>query len=183
MSKVWQPGLLQVLKVSTATYQGFLDKNCLNIPYCSLKKEGWSLIGVWVWCPVLLSYGIEVQCQVLDPQRHLALLKEHFIFRWWQKILVWGSLEILSSGKDELDHLKVGRWDVPCGRSGRKDKHPEFKQGTQGKAKKGAEIADGWTQCASLLQHRVSEVHQFQTLAKVTLQRAQQHHWSQSVLL
>lgn len=49
-----------------------------------------------------------------------------------------------SSGKDEADHLKVGGWDVPCGRSGRKDEHPEFNQGTaQGEAKKGAEIADG----------------------------------------
>lgn len=37
-----------------------------------------------------------------------------------------------------------GGWDVPCGRSGRKDEHPEFNQGTtQGEAKKGAERADG----------------------------------------
>lgn len=73
-------------------------------------------------------------------------------------------------------------WDVPWGRSGRKDEHPEFHQGTaRGEAKKGAEIADGWTQCASLPQHQVSEMHQFQTLPEVTLQRAQ--HWFLSVLL
>lgn len=45
-----------------------------------------------------------------------------------------------SSGEDEPDCLKVGGWDVPGGKSGRKDEHPEFNQGTtQGKA----ETADG----------------------------------------
>lgn len=36
-------------------------------------------------------WEFSVSKQVLDPQRHLALLKEHFILWWWQKILVWGS--------------------------------------------------------------------------------------------